>query len=219
MKQLSRRSLASTAVLSMVAGFVDALGFVHLGGYFVSFMTGNSTRAAVDLAAGRFNGWLLAIGLVVSFVFGVMAGTGIGLVAEKRRSVTTLLLVAGIIAVATVLATFGSQAPSGLLLAAGMGSLNTVFTRNGEVAVGITYMTGTLVKLGQSLVGALTGGDRRLWPRHLLLWSMIGIGATGGTLAYRGIGAPALWGAVAALLGMAWWLTASQARPGSLPGR
>ena len=34
-----------------------------------------------------------------------------------------------------------------------MGALNNVFRRNGEVAIGITYMTGALVRFGQG------------WPR------------------------------------------------------
>ncbi len=38
------------AGLSALAGFVDAIGFIKLGGYFVSFMSGNSTRLAVALA-------------------------------------------------------------------------------------------------------------------------------------------------------------------------
>ena len=38
------------ALLSGLAGFVDAIGFIKLGGFFVSFMSGNSTRLAVALA-------------------------------------------------------------------------------------------------------------------------------------------------------------------------
>nr|WP_295670961.1 DUF1275 family protein [Sphingomonas sp.] len=35
-----------------MAGYVDAVGFLATGGYFVSFMSGNSTRLAVGIAQG-----------------------------------------------------------------------------------------------------------------------------------------------------------------------
>ena len=38
------------ACLAALAGYVDAIGFLKLGGLFVSFMSGNSTRLAVGLA-------------------------------------------------------------------------------------------------------------------------------------------------------------------------
>ncbi|WP_430408141.1 hypothetical protein [Glutamicibacter halophytocola] len=38
-----------------------------------------------------------------------------------------------------------------------MGVVNVSYTRSGEVALGLTYMTGTLVKLGQALGGAILG--------------------------------------------------------------
>ncbi|MFT2628471.1 DUF1275 family protein, partial [Escherichia coli] len=43
MKDVDRGSLAVSAVLASVAGFVDAIGFLDTGGLFVSFMSGNST--------------------------------------------------------------------------------------------------------------------------------------------------------------------------------
>lgn len=37
--------------LAALAGYVDAIGFLRLGGFFVSFMSGNSTRLAVGIAS------------------------------------------------------------------------------------------------------------------------------------------------------------------------
>lgn len=37
--------------LAAQAGFIDALGFLKLGGLFVSFMSGNSTRLGVGIAS------------------------------------------------------------------------------------------------------------------------------------------------------------------------
>jgi hypothetical protein len=39
----SRRNIALACALSALAGYVDGIGFLHLGGLFVSFMSGNST--------------------------------------------------------------------------------------------------------------------------------------------------------------------------------
>jgi uncharacterized membrane protein YoaK (UPF0700 family) len=47
-----RRIRTLAAGLSALAGYVDAIGFIKLGGFFVSFMSGNSTRLGVGLAHG-----------------------------------------------------------------------------------------------------------------------------------------------------------------------
>ncbi|WP_312220062.1 YoaK family protein, partial [Brevundimonas sp.] len=61
-------------LLAALAGYVDSLGFLHLGGVFVSFMSGNTTRLAVSLAEGR---WLAAGavgGVLLLFILGAMLG-------------------------------------------------------------------------------------------------------------------------------------------------
>lgn len=63
--------------LAVLAGFVDALGFLKLGGMFVSFMSGNSTRMAVGVAIPA-QGSLFVGALIAAFVLGVMVGTGLG---------------------------------------------------------------------------------------------------------------------------------------------
>ena len=50
MIQYRRRAHILDFALAMLAGFVDVLGFLKLGGLLVSFMSGNSTRLAVGLA-------------------------------------------------------------------------------------------------------------------------------------------------------------------------
>jgi uncharacterized membrane protein YoaK (UPF0700 family) len=74
-----------------------------------------------------------------------------------------------------------------------MGAENAVFERDGEVHIGLTYMTGTLVKLGQHLTRALTGGPRWGWRPYLLLWLGLTAGATTGALAWPYLGLNNLW--------------------------
>jgi uncharacterized membrane protein YoaK (UPF0700 family) len=40
----SRRNVALACALSALPGYVDAIGFLHLGGLFVAFMSGNKMR-------------------------------------------------------------------------------------------------------------------------------------------------------------------------------
>jgi uncharacterized membrane protein YoaK (UPF0700 family) len=52
----SRRNIALACALSALAGYVDGIGFLHLGGLFVSFMSGNSTRMGASVLR-RGIGW------------------------------------------------------------------------------------------------------------------------------------------------------------------
>ena len=93
----------------------------------------------------------------------------------------------------------GTRAAVPPAVAAAMGAVNSTFTRGGEVTVGLTYMTGTLVKTGQHLALALTGGHPTAWLRFLLLWGSIALGALAGSWTYLAIGLHSLWAALALL--------------------
>ena len=49
MKDYPPRLIGLAVALAALAGFVDAIAFTRLGGYFVSFMSGNSTRLGVGI--------------------------------------------------------------------------------------------------------------------------------------------------------------------------
>ncbi len=212
----TRRQGLFAASLTGVAGFVDGLAFIHLGGYFVSFMSGNSTRAGADLAEGLVEGWAKAMGLVAAFVLGVMLSSAV--LWRRRRwhgapedgpQLAAVALTLGIVVVPALLAVVADHAPHPVaqaadlvvppVVAAAMGAVNGTFTRGGEVTVGLTYMTVTLVKTGQHLVSALTGGSRTLWLQYLGLWAAIAAGSILGAFAFLQIGLQALWFAVASL--------------------
>ena len=74
MKDVDRGSLAVSAALASVAGFVDAIGFLDTGGLFVSFMSGNSTQAAVEVVGPGPLIALASVGIIAAFVAGVTAG-------------------------------------------------------------------------------------------------------------------------------------------------
>jgi uncharacterized membrane protein YoaK (UPF0700 family) len=85
-----------------------------------------------------------------------------------------------------------------------MGTENTVFQRDAGPAIGLTYMTGTLVRLGQRLAEGFVGHGWSAALPDLLLWlGMVG-GAGLGAVAYQWIRLGGLWFAAGAALLMAW---------------
>ncbi len=189
------------AAFSAVAGYVDAIGFLLTGGFFVSFMSGNTTRLAIGVATGSAAAGFAA-GLIALFVGGVVLGTLTARAWPARRQPAVLLLVTLLLTVAAVLHAVGGGRLAVVPMVLAMGAENTVFAEDGEVRIGLTYMTGTLVKLGKRLTTALLGGDPLGWVPYLVLWSGLLAGAIGGALAFRAVGAGALWAAVAAMAGL-----------------
>jgi len=188
--------------LALLAGYVDALGFIRLGGFFVSFMSGNSTRLGVGLAHGPSDA-AIAAGLIASFVAGVVAGTLTGRAWYPMRGIVVLALVGLLLALAAGADLIGIRGLSIIAMAAAMGAANATFERDGEVSIGVTYMTGTLVKMGQRIADALSGGHPLAWLWYLLLWLGLVAGATIGTLIYPSIGLQGLWAAVAVIAAQA----------------
>jgi len=197
MLRYKRRHWALAAGLSALAGYADANAFVHLGGYFVSFMSGNSTRLGVGLAT-QLESAALAGGLISLFVVGVMLGALLNKTSDKAGGVRVLVLVSATLVLASGLASAGAANFAIAALACAMGAMNGVFQREGEVSIGVTYMTGTLVRMGQRLAAALTGGARWDWLAYLSLWLGLVAGAALGAFAYGAIGLSALWAAAGA---------------------
>lgn len=203
MKDYGHRDVALAAALSGVAGYVDAIGFLKLGGFFVSFMSGNSTRLGVGLATGHVGAALTALGIVGLFVTGVVLGALLARQVGEGRRAAVLALEAGLLAASAGLFMAGQDIAGVAAVVLAMGSENAVFQRNGDVGVGLTYMTGALVKAGQRIAAALTGGDRWAWGPYVLLWAGLTTGGAIGAAAYMQIGTLALWGAAGVVGGLA----------------
>jgi uncharacterized membrane protein YoaK (UPF0700 family) len=78
-----------------------------------------------------------------------------------------------------------------------MGALNAVLEDDGQSRVGLTYMTGALVKTGQAITDALFGGARWGWTPWLGLWLGLVCGGMTGAGLFLLRGADALWIAAA----------------------
>jgi uncharacterized membrane protein YoaK (UPF0700 family) len=193
--RFDRKIRLLAACLSALAGFVDALAFLKLGGFFVSFMSGNSTRLGVGLAQSSLNA-VIAAGLIATFVAGVFLGSLVGARAGTRRRPFVLVVVALLLSVAAAFNLVGRNILAIGAMALAMGAENAVFEENGEVRIGLTYMTGALVKVGQRLASAAMGGDPLGWASYLLLWAGLVCGGIAGATAYHLLGLSALWIAV-----------------------
>ncbi len=198
--------IAVAVCLAALAGFVDALAFTSLGGFFASFMSGNSTRLGVGLGQASAGDAAMAGGLILSFVGGVIVSSVLVRVAGARHKSAVMAVATALLTLAATVATVMPGPLVLVLLAAAMGTENGVFNRDGEVTIGLTYMTGSLVRIGQKLAGALMGDrDRWGWVPYLALWLGFLAGAVSGAASQWRWGWEALWLAagVAALLTLA----------------
>lgn len=216
MKDYAPRFIALAVALAALAGFVDAIAFTRLGGYFVSFMSGNSTRLGVGIGLADGTA-LLAAALILAFVAGVMVATILARRFAERRKVAVL---SAVTLTLTVAATLWMVLPGPfplLLVAAAMGMENGVFARDGEVAIGVSYMTGSLVRMAQRLAGALMGDpDRWAFAPHLALWLGFAAGVVLGARTAVSAADAALWIAAVAAGGLtlvAAGLTRGQSQP------
>ncbi len=178
-----------------MAGMVDAIGFMASGGFFLSFMSGNSTRLSIGLAEGAPYVFMVAA-LIVSFVGGVIWGslTGNGKdTAVNKRQAMILAGISVLLFAAPVAANFGWLLPAICMAAFCMGAENTLYEREGSVSFGLTYMTGALVKIGQGLATMLRGGAKTAWLPYLFLWAGLIGGAVIGASVFVRYGIFSLW--------------------------
>jgi uncharacterized membrane protein YoaK (UPF0700 family) len=67
-----------------------------------------------------------------------------------------------------------------VFVAFGIGALNTSFVQDGEVSIPLSYVTGTLVKMGQGIERHISGGDITAWLGNFLLYTSFVAGAAAG---------------------------------------
>ena len=171
--------------LLAVAGWVDALGYVQWHGLFVSFMSGNTTifgaasvahDAATAIEAGR---------AVLIFVVGVVVGELLRAAAGRwTRSVVLVAetLLMGL-AYAAAVERWG-EAATATITGLAMGVQTAAVHKAAGLAVSLTYVTGTLVNIGRSLVRALLGeAPWRDALSYVGLWCALVLGSAAGAVA------------------------------------
>ncbi|TRL40512.1 YoaK family protein [Rhizobium straminoryzae] len=190
--------LGLVAAISFIAGMTDAIG-LRLSGDFVSFMTGNTTRAAIAMADGDLNHGLILLAAILVFVLGNALGIVVAHLVPRR--------IFGVLASVSLLLALGAmmQAPALHFLrfytvVLAMGMVNATVEHIEGLPIGLTYVTGALSRLGRG-IGRFILGDRQMdWRIQLVPWLGMVSGAISGAL--LGIALPQTALIVAAFLTM-----------------
>ena len=184
LREIFDREARLSWVLAALAGVLGAAAFTHSAGYFVTFMTGNAQRGVLGYFRGDV---LLSVSaglLMLAFVAGVVVAS----VCRRHFWVAhphgpTVLTTFSLLA-ATVVDVLDEgweenflDFPPILLVAFGIGALNTSFVKDGEVSVPLSYVTGTLVKMGQGIERHIAGGNVSDWLGNFLLFASFIVGA------------------------------------------
>lgn len=185
--------------LTASAGFVDAIAFLELGGFFASFMSGNTTQLGIAIAGqpdvmGNVVIWLPAA-LIALFFVGAFFGTLAVRAYRKDGSLAVMASVVIVLLLVSILRREGlALVHPVLLLAAAMGAQNAAVQPIGSARLGATYVTGTLFNSAADLAGSLRGEvPRWRWLQHFAVWFSLMVGAVCGGLAHYFIGLDALF--------------------------
>lgn len=189
------------ALLTGVAGFLDAVGYTQLGQLYVSFMSGNSTHMGIALATMQWHSLLIICIIIACFVFGAAIGTLIGDASNRHLPINVIAseFLLFLIAILLTLASKGSHALA--LVSMAMGMQNVLHQRISGTDVGKSFITGALFALGQSLARLVRHKPVSAQAaENALSWMSFVVGATLGTIALTQIGLAGSLTAGAALL-------------------
>jgi uncharacterized membrane protein YoaK (UPF0700 family) len=135
--------------LALVAGYVDGYA-LHVFGIYVSFMSGNTTMTGVGLGQGQFLAALAPALAIAGFLAGSFVGNWFvhSDLKESRRLlfVASALFIASFIAINQNLSVHANLSLP--LLSVAMGMLNPAVSRVGAEPISLTFVTGTLNKIG-----------------------------------------------------------------------
>jgi uncharacterized membrane protein YoaK (UPF0700 family) len=182
------RGLVLAGLLAGLAGTVDAIGYLHLSGLFISFMSGNTTQLAAALGQGQLAEAGTIAELIALFIVGAAAGQVLAVIAGRSHMTWVLIGVAILLAIAAALGTAAEP------MVFAMGALNAAMRRAGSIPISLTFVTGVLVRFGQGLGDFLT---RRVTGWNWLVqgtpWLGLITGATIGSAVYMRMGEGAIW--------------------------
>ena len=194
-------AFAFASFATMIAGFVDAVGYAYLGGLFLSFMSGNSTRLGIALGEGRWVMAVHAVTVIAGFVFGAFVGTLLAMIAGSWKLVLILAIEVVLFALATGLVAMDAGFAALLPVAIAMGLQNTVHQVVGGADIGKSFVTGALFGMGQALAKCVTGlAKHEEWLAYAASWGSFVAGALIGAISLTRYGLTNAMGAACALL-------------------
>ena len=161
----TRVQWAVAILLATIAGYLDGYGLLFLKTY-VSFMSGNTTSTGLKSGQGDF---YAAFPTAIAIVFFVTGSFLANLLSQSRLRHSHRIifgLIASGLAVVAGLEWAGLQNVfvEITLLCLAMGMTNPALSKIGAEAVSLTFMTGTLSRIGGHLASA--AGRKRLKERQ-----------------------------------------------------
>jgi uncharacterized membrane protein YoaK (UPF0700 family) len=192
-KRRTVTGLALVAAISFIAGMTDAVGLL-LSGDFVSFMTGNTTRAALAFAAADYDHALILFLAIWVFIAGNALGIVLAHTVSARRAFVVLAGVAILLAVASAVPTPHYARLQFYLVVLAMGMINATVEHIEGLPIGLTYVTGALSRFGRG-IGRWIVGDRQPtgWLIQCVPWTGMAGGAVCGAFLTKYAGGNALW--------------------------
>lgn len=185
--------LTLVAAISFVAGMTDAVGLL-LSGDFVSFMTGNTTRAALSFADGNYAHALTLFFALWVFILGNALGIVLAHTVSARRTFVVLAGVSILLAAASTIPGDVYPRAQFYLIVLSMGMINATVEHIEGLPIGLTYVTGALSRFGRG-IGRWLVGDRNPagWLIQTVPWTGMACGAVSGAFLTKYAGSHALW--------------------------
>ncbi len=206
------------ALLTWIAGFVDAVGFVSLGRIYTANMSGNSVAVGIQAASQNWPEMVHRLWPVLFYVAGLLLCRiliEIG-ARERIRAIASLAFLGEIaLLVPACLATSSHAAADSYLyialLALAMGVQNAALTRFSSLTLHTGFVTGTLLKMSEEFtkfltwafdqlrrsgnsVGSVLARSRDQKPFRMavwlaMIWSLYVVGACCGALGHHSVAA------------------------------
>ncbi|GJD95278.1 YoaK family protein [Methylobacterium iners] len=182
-------------LLTALAGYIDAIGFIQLSGLYTSFMSGNTTQLGVSVSHGALGQAVMPAVLIATFLIGSTIASGLSIVTPAPWKTAAVLAYEAILLVGAF--ALGLQLPqlslASFFLALAMGAQNAVLGSVQGFRAGTTFITGALFSLGQKLAAAFTKtGPPSGWIGDAAVWLALLIGAVAGAAVYDRLGIFAL---------------------------
>ena len=170
-------------LLTATAGWVDAIGFLRLGGLYPSFMSGNTTQLGVALSHDDWHLVEMAATILGLFFVGGFCGGLAAALPSSWRLPAVLTLETALLASAICLAVgYGREHGAVLLLPVAMGVQNAASQELRQSGSGTTFVTGTLFRAAHELGRAVVGRAGAAWFPQFLAWTSFAVGAGAGAL-------------------------------------
>jgi uncharacterized membrane protein YoaK (UPF0700 family) len=188
--------------LASVAGCVDAISYLDLGGIFTANMTGHAVLLGMAAIGGKTARALLGLVAIAAFFSGALAAGWIVRNAQHPRiwpaTVTRALAMESAVLALAAVAWYSGTGTSGPARAAYVAAAGLAMGAQSAAALALevrgvatTYVSGTLTRLAADVVhaGATRSGGTAAKSSGLLaaVWLVYVVGAAGGTLLHRAL--------------------------------